>query len=134
LREEIGWPELVDAVAQVYGSLPPEERAAAGLLVANYGEAGALNLYGPKYGLPRAMSGVNSHWLRGPVEPAPRTVIAMGFREDTLRRWFDSVELAGRVRIPHGVRNEEAGKPEIYLCRGLKQPWPEFWRKFRYFG
>ena len=50
-REEIGWPELVAEVAQVYNSIPPVERASTGILAANYGEAGAINLYGPAYGL-----------------------------------------------------------------------------------
>jgi hypothetical protein len=134
LREEVGWPELTDAVAQVYQKLPQEDRATAGILVGNYGEAGAINLYGGKYGLPRAMSGINSHWLRGFTQPPPKTVIAMGFRQESLRRWFASVELAGRVEIPYGVKNEEAGKPEIYVCRGMREAWPEFWKRFRYFG
>jgi hypothetical protein len=64
-REEIGWPELVQTVAGVRDSLPPEDRAHLGILGTNYGEAGAVNLYGPQYGLPRAISGVNSFWYRG---------------------------------------------------------------------
>ncbi|HEY6306815.1 MAG TPA: hypothetical protein VI488_10215 [Candidatus Angelobacter sp.] len=53
LREEIGWPELVETVAGIRDSLPPQDRTRLGVLAGNYGEAGALNLYGPKYGLPR---------------------------------------------------------------------------------
>ena len=61
-REQIGWPELVQEVAKIRDSLTPEERAHLGIIGTNYGEAGAINLYGPAYGLPRAISGVNSFW------------------------------------------------------------------------
>jgi 4-amino-4-deoxy-L-arabinose transferase-like glycosyltransferase len=60
-KEEIGWPELVKAVAKIYAALPAEEQAVTGILTGNYGEAGAINLYGPAYGLPEAISGVNSY-------------------------------------------------------------------------
>src|SRR5262249_40222888 len=53
-REEIGWPDLARAVAGVYESLPAEERQRTGILTGNYGEGGALNLYGPALGLPHA--------------------------------------------------------------------------------
>ena len=60
LREEIGWQELVDTVATIRDSLPIEERATTGILTGNYGEAGAINLYGPAHGLPMALSRANS--------------------------------------------------------------------------
>jgi hypothetical protein len=139
LREEIGWPELTAAVARVYHTLPeaaPDRGGAgrAGILAGNYGEAGAINLYGPPLRLPRALSGINSHWLRGFPAPPPDVVVAIGFSRRFLEDTFSSVELAGRVGIPHGVANEESTKPDIYICRGLRRPWPEFWRAFRYFG
>jgi hypothetical protein len=64
-REEIGWPELVEFVAHIRDSLPTEDRVHLGILATNYGEAGAVNLYGTQYGLPRAISGVNSFWEQG---------------------------------------------------------------------
>ena len=64
-REEVGWPELVETIARIHDSLPPNERARVGILAGNYGEAGAINLYGSRYGLPTAMSGINSFWQRG---------------------------------------------------------------------
>ncbi|HLN57464.1 MAG TPA: hypothetical protein VK416_02830 [Thermoanaerobaculia bacterium] len=30
--------------------------------------------------------------------------------------------------------NEESERPEIFVCRGLREPWPEFWRRLRSFG
>jgi hypothetical protein len=48
---------------------------------------------------------------------------------------FERGELAGQVTNPHGVENEESSMhPDIFVCRGLLTPWPEFWKDFQYFG
>ena len=133
--EEIGWPDLVQTVAGIRDSLPAGERQHLGILAGNYGEAGAIDLYGPRYRLPRAISGVNSFWARGYGDPPPEVVIAAGFSRDFLQRNFESCQVAAKVWNRFGVRNEEtADHPDIFVCRGLKQSWPEFWRQFRYFG
>ena len=133
--EEIGWPELVQTVARIRDSLPASDRSRLGILTANYGEAGALELYGPAYGLPRPISGINSFWARGYGDPPPETVIALGFSRASLERKFTSVQLIGHVTNRHKVPNEETtDHPAIYLCRGLRKSWPEFWKDFQYFG
>ncbi|HXL23872.1 MAG TPA: glycosyltransferase family 39 protein [Candidatus Dormibacteraeota bacterium] len=134
-REEIGWRELAQAVARVYNALPAEERARTGVLTGNYGEGGALNLYGPRYGLPRAMSGTNSFWYRGYDPRQPQTVILAGFDLDEGRELFESCSVAEKNANPYGVVNEESREhPDILLCRNLKKTWPEFWQSFRRFG
>lgn len=135
LREELGWPELVESVAQIRDKLPAEDRARLGILAGNYGEAGAVNLYGPRYGLPTAISGTNSFWLRGYGSPAPQTLIVLGLSRGFLEENFTACEVAGHTWNRFGVLNEETeDHPDIYVCRGLKQPWPDFWRTFRRFG
>ncbi len=132
--EEIGWPEFVGAVAQVRDRLPLEERAQMGILAGNYGEVGALNLYGEKFGLPRAISGVNSSWERGYGDP-PEVVIVVGYSREFLEVEFASCVVGGRVWNRYGVMNEEAIEdPEIFVCRGLRGSWPEFWRRARRFA
>jgi Dolichyl-phosphate-mannose-protein mannosyltransferase len=134
-REEIGWPELVDTVAVIRNSLPAEERATTGILTGNYGEAGAIDLYGPAHGLPNAISGVNSYWLRGYGDPPPQTLIVLGMSQGTLERIFDSCAIAGHTPNPYGVMNEETrDHPDIYICRRLRMPWPDFWRTFQGYG
>ena len=130
LREEIGWPELAREVDRIHASLPAAERALSAALCANYGEAGALSLYGHT----PVLSGVNSFWARGYGDPPPRTVIALGFDRAMLERHFAEVNLAGRIPNPYGLENEESERPEIYVCRGLREPWPQFWRRLRSFG
>ena len=75
LPEEIGWPELVQTIAAVRDKVPQAERQHLAILAGNYGEAGAVNLYGPQYDLPSAISGTNSFWWRGYGDSPPETVI-----------------------------------------------------------
>jgi hypothetical protein len=133
--EEIGWEEFVDGVAHVRDGLPTEDRGRLGILVGNYGEVGALNLYGEKFGLPQAISGVNSSWERGYGDPAPEVLIVVGYPRELLEQEFASCVLAGRTRNRFGVKNEETVEdPDIFVCRGMKRSWPEFWGRVRKFA
>lgn len=133
--EEIGWPELVKTVNEIYTALPAAERAQTGILAGNYGEAGAINLYGPVYGLPEAISGINSYWLRGYGDPPPQTLIVLGYPRSGAERLFGRCELAGRITNPYNVENEETrDSPDIFICRGPRQPWPVLWQNLKHFG
>jgi len=134
-REEIGWPDLARSVSGVYGSLSAEERQRTGILTGNYGEAGALNLYGPKLGLPHAMSLTNSFWYRGYDPRLPQTVILAGFDLDEGQKLFGSCVVAAKNTNPLGIVNEESrNHPEILLCRNLRMPWDVYWERYRRFG
>lgn len=134
--EEFGWQEMTETIAGIRDSLPAADRAQLGILAGDAGEAGALNLYGPAYGLPRANSGSNSHWLRGYGDPPPQTVIAVGFSRDFyLAQSFESCTLAGHLANRYAIRNAAVGDyTDVFVCRNLRQPWPEFWKTFRWFG
>ncbi len=135
LAEEVGWPELVQTIASVYSSLPVDERARTGIIASNYGEAGAVNLYGKALGLPEAISGVNSYWARGYGNPPPTTLIVLGSRRESLDRVFSSCEVAAHTPNPLNVRNEETERhPDIFVCRQMKVTWPELWPRIRSFG
>ncbi len=132
LREEIGWHDLVDRVADIFNALPPDERADAGILTGNYGEAGAIDLYGPARGLPQALSRANSFWLRGYGARPPGTLIVVGLRPDFVTAHFATCESAGMISNRFGVVNEETEYDKyLWVCRGLREPWPEFWRKIK---
>jgi 4-amino-4-deoxy-L-arabinose transferase-like glycosyltransferase len=134
-REQFGWRELVQEVAKIRDALTPEERAHLGIIGTNYGEAGAINLYGPEYGLPRAISGVNSFWYRGYGDPPPLTVIVIGLSRKYMEETFGACRLAGHTGNRYGVKNEETVEhPDIWVCGPPKQGWPEFWKDFRYYG
>jgi hypothetical protein len=134
LKEEIGWPEFVQQVADVYGRMPESEKAAAAILVGNCGEAGAINLHGQPYGLPVPISGFNSYWQYGYGKMEPKTVILVGF-PDTFLSQFEDCAFAGKVTNAYQIANEEtANHPNMYVCHTLRQPWPTFWAGFQYFG
>jgi len=135
LVEELGWPELTQAVAHIRDSLSQSDRARLGILAGNYGEAGSINLYGPAHGLPPAISGINSFWQRGYGDPPPETLIVLGISHGFLERNFSSCQVAGHTPNPYAIENEETrDHPDIYVCRGLRQSWPDFWKDFRYYG
>lgn len=134
-REQLGWHELVEEVAKIRDSLTPEDRAHLGIIGTNYGEAGAVNLFGPDYGLPRAISGVNSFWYRGYGDPPPQTVIVIGLSRRGMEEVFGPCRIAGHTWNRYGVKNEETeDHPDIWVCGPPKAGWPEFWKDFRYYG
>jgi 4-amino-4-deoxy-L-arabinose transferase-like glycosyltransferase len=134
-KESIGWPELTETVANIYTALPAAEKARTGILAGNYGVAGAINLYGPAYGLPKAISGVNSYWLRGYGDPPPQTLIVVGAPLSWATQLFETCEIAGHITNRYGIQNEETTlHPDIFVCRGLRESWPELWKHFQWFG
>lgn len=135
LKEEIGWRELAQTVAGIYNGLPAEEKSTAGILAGNYGEAGAIDLYGRTLGLPRAISGINTYWLRGYGNPPPQTVIVLGSQQASVDRIFESCKLEAPITNRYGIKNEESRDyPGVFVCRRLRQPWDQFWKTWRYFG
>ncbi len=135
LREEIGWDDLVKNVAAIRDALPADERDHVGVIVRNYGEAGAIEILGPQYHLPRPISGTNSEWLRGYPDPPPSTLIVTGTTKEGADYWFTSCRLAGHNTNSLGVKNEESrDHPDIFVCGAPKLPWPEFWKQHLTFG
>jgi 4-amino-4-deoxy-L-arabinose transferase-like glycosyltransferase len=134
LKSEIGWPQLVQQVAKAYNSLPVSEKAHAAILAASSGEDGSIDLYGPAYGLPRVISGFDSYWQYGYGNPPPQTLIVVGFDASFLAN-FQDCTLIAPITTPFNIQNEETiNNRAIYLCHNLRQPWPEFWQHFQYFG
>ena len=135
VREEIGWTDLVAAVAKVRDSLSAEERGNYGIVVGNYGETGAIDLLGPAYGLPETISSTNSAWFRGYGNPPPKTLIVVGLSREYVEKTFQSCRLAGHNGNPYGIKNEESeDHPDIFVCEPPREPWPQFWDDFQSFG
>jgi hypothetical protein len=134
-REEIGWPGMVKTVADIRDTVPLEERSRLGILAGNYGEAGAVDVYGPAYNLPHAISGIDSFWLWGYGDTPPETVIVLGLAPSDANSLFETCSIAGTIINPYDIQNEESQyHPEIMLCRHLRQPWDQFWKNCHYFG
>jgi hypothetical protein len=121
----LGWPELAAAVAHAYDSLPPEKRAQVVLVGENYGEAGALEYYGPRLGLPRVISTAGSYWFFGPGEKPGTVVISLGVTREDLGKFFGTVTPAGRVLNHWGVPEES--DVSIYVGENPKATLQEIW-------
>ena len=119
-----GWPEMTATVAKVYDSLPPDERKEAAIFAQNYGEAAAIDFFGPRYGLPKAVSGHMSYYVWGPRDWNGKVVITIGGRESALRRIFGSVEQVATVGTKYSMPDEHV---PVYLCRNPKFPINQLW-------
>ena len=128
--DEFGWPEMVEKVARVYNSLSPEERARTAIFSNNWGEAAAVDFYGPRYGLPQAISRHNSYWKWGPGNYNGSTMIILRSRGRNEPKLFQSVESVGRVEHPFARRDEYF---DILLCRGMKSDLREVWPRLKLF-
>ena len=134
LGETIGWPAFTQDVARVYRSLPAAERRTAVIFTGNYGEAGAIDRFGPSLGLPSAFSGHNSDWWWGPPSVPRSTTIFVG---DAPRSYLESFwrdcAVAGRLDNGIGVDNEEQGQA-IWICRGQLSDWTAMWPDLKHYG
>ena len=100
-----------------------------GIFTGENDEAAALNLYGPEYNLPKAISGSDTFWLRGYGNPLPEILIIVGLTREDIVPVFEQCEVAGTITNPYGVTNDLSNPPNIFVCRGLHMSWPELWRQ-----
>ncbi len=126
-----GWDELAAMVARARDRLTPEERRHARVFGQNYGEAGAVDVLGRRYGLPPAISGHNSYWMWGPEGWDGRVLIIIGGDPDDNAKWFDQVEIVGTVSSPYAMPYERG--LNVSIGRGLKMPVAEAWPKLKRF-
>jgi hypothetical protein len=132
--EMVGWQDLTAQVAGIYQSIPENEKLATAILAGNYGEAGALDLYGAEYGLPRIISGANSLWYRGYGQPEPGTVIVVGFDRGYADQFFGQCQPVGVVNNQYDVKNEESTRHTgLYICRNPRRSWSELWADMQWF-
>jgi Dolichyl-phosphate-mannose-protein mannosyltransferase len=125
--ETIGWPELVRQIGTAYSTLP---RGTA-LVTGNYGQAGAIDRFGPALGLPRAYSGHNAYAGWG----APRArvpALVVGVDDQVLRRACADLRVVGRLSSPSGVDNDENGTVLSYCVPA--QHWRTLWPLFTHLG
>jgi hypothetical protein len=134
LSATVGWPQFVRQIASVAQGLPGQQKADLVIFTGDYGSAGAVDLYGPRYHLPHAISGHNTYWWWGPG-PARygATTIAVNLPRSYLLTIFSDVSPAGTVATPGGVWTEERGDP-IWVCRGQKASWSAAWLQSRHYG
>ena len=122
--DQFGWKEMAATVARIYNALPPEVRAKTAIYGQNYGQAGAIDLFGPEWGLPPAISGHQSYFLWGPRGYTGESMIVMDDSQEALEKLFASVRKVAHFSHPYSMPYEHF---DIYYCQGLKQPMRELW-------
>ncbi|HYL85186.1 MAG TPA: glycosyltransferase family 39 protein [Candidatus Angelobacter sp.] len=130
--DQFGWKEMAQVVADAYFKLPPGERERCAIFGQNYGQAGAIDFFGAKMGLPSAISGHQNYYHWGPRGYTGECMIVMGDDYETLSRKFDSVEKVGTVFHPLSMPYEHF---DVYLCRRPKfGTLPQVWSKLKNWG
>ncbi len=126
--DEFGWPEMVATVASVYNSLPADERAKTAILAGNYGGAGAIDFFGPRYGLPKAISAHQNYYYWGPRNYTGESVILLEWDLDDAQYWCGSVDVGPKIAPPLGMGWEHY---DVLLCHNFRVPLPQAWAKLK---
>lgn len=130
--DRFGWEEMTEKTAEVYSSLPPDERAKTAIFAANYGEAGAIDHFGAKYGLPKAISGHQSYFLWGyPKDKDVKTLILLGQTKADAEKACGRVDESLAVGHPYAMQYERFN---ILVCRDLKQPLAAIWPSVKFWN
>lgn len=124
--QEMGYEELAAAVANVFEGFPAEERARAGILTNDYAPAGAVDLIGRKYGLPRAICTQLSFHTWGPGNYTGQTLVLVGhlIRGDECTQYVSGP----RVAAPYALSDLT-----VNVCRGPKFDLAKRWSKLPYY-
>ncbi|MEU9706410.1 glycosyltransferase family 39 protein [Streptomyces sp. NPDC047981] len=129
--DQVGWPAMTQQVSTVYRSLPADEQARTVIYGNHYGQAGAIDKYGPEYGLPKAYSGHNSYADFGRPGDDKTTVITIGADPKQFGALFESCEARGAYENALPVSDDGQ---KFMVCRGPLKPWSDLWEELRWIG
>jgi hypothetical protein len=130
--DQFGWNEIVAETAQAWNQLAPAERPDCAVFAQDYGQAGAIDFLGRRYGLPPALSGHQTYFLWGPRGYSGNCMIVLDDRPDRLGQLFKHVQYVGTsADNPYALEK----RIDVFICRGSKfgtlaQLWPHIkkWR------
>jgi hypothetical protein len=125
--DQFGWQEIVAEAALAWNQIPPDQRSDCAIFAQDYGQAGAIDFFGPRHGLPHALSGHQTYFLWGPRGYSGNCMIVLGDRREALEKLFDYVQYVGTSADNPYALEKEIG---VYICRGAKfgslaQLWPK---------
>ena len=126
-----GWREMAAAVSAVYRDLPPDEHAQAVFFAPNYGEAAALDIYGPALGGPPAISAHNSYFLWGPRGASGDVVITLGREDARFDRFYDDVRAVGHTDSAYAMPFENG--LTIWVLRRPRGPLAKVWDSLKHY-
>ena len=124
-----GWENVAYVVSQAYNKLSPDEKKSCSIYAQNYGQAGAIDYYRKKYGLPNVYSPHNSYWYWGPGSDNVKVMIIIGGNEEDYKKSFEHYEISGYIKNQYS-RSFENNLP-VYICRGKKFSIIKLWPKLK---
>ena len=124
-----GWEDRVKIVADYFHALPPDEQNVTAIGAPDYGQAGAIDFFGPKYGLPKAISDNNNYWIWGPRNYHGESIILLN--EPDPEKYIDLCNSFTLVAHPHDPYSRPDSNRAIYHCRGLKVDLQQIWPKLK---
>lgn len=124
--DQFGWEEIAATTNQAWQKLTPAERPDCAIFAQNFGQAGAIDFYGPKYGLPPALSGHQTYFLWGPRGYSGNCMIVLDDKKEVLEQKFEHVEYVGTADNPYALERNI----DVYICKGakfgsLEKLWPQ---------
>jgi len=128
-HDQFGWEDKAAVVADVYHGLPPEDKAKCMIFAGNFGQAGAIDFYGAKYGLPPATCAHQNYFFWGPPERDPELAVVLGVRPERLEMVFGRIEQVALIECPECLPFED--NLPVYLCREPKVSLEDFWPTLR---
>jgi len=126
--DQFGWKKMAETIAGVYNKLSPEDKHRCAIFGQNYGQAGAIDFFGAKMGLPNALTGHQSYYYWGPRGYTGECMIVMDDRPERLSQLFDRYEKVATVYHPYSMPYQHF---DVYLCRGLHWPLEEIWPQLK---
>ena len=104
--DRFGWPEMAATVARAYFSIPPAERARTAIFGHDYGQSGAVDFFGPRYGLPKSIGGHLTNWYWGPRQYTGESILVLGDDRETLESKFEVVVPMAEIGHPYAMAQE----------------------------
>jgi hypothetical protein len=129
LSDRFGWPQMVEGFAERYNALPPDVRAQTAIFCGNYGEASAVNVLGPKYGLPTAISGHQNYFYWGWNGYTGESVLTLGNDPKDYTDSYAEVVDLGPFDTPWIMDHEHH---HYFWLRHRKRPYAADWPQFKY--
>jgi hypothetical protein len=130
--DQFGWNEIVDETAIAWNRLSPAERGDCGIFAQDYGQAGAIDFLGRRYGLPRSLSGDKTFFLWGPRGYSGKCLIVLDDSRESLERLFQHVDFVGTSADNPWALEKNI---DVFICHGpkfgtLADLWPKVknWR------
>jgi hypothetical protein len=121
----LGWEELTQVTSKAYEQIV--DKKAAFIYGENYGEAGAINIIGKKYGLPDPVSFSESfqYWVPKKFDPDITSIVYINHQPPgkDIKTLFRKISVVGSITN----RDSREFGLTVYLCQDPVKSFNEFW-------